>query len=87
MEWVDLSMDATIFSWTRTWHRFGLTESLDLPYVSIVAEVLNCGIRIMGRLEDPHQIDPVIGERICGRPARTTVLDREIPTIVWTRTS
>ena len=30
VEWLERSPAATVFSWTRTWHRFGLTEALDL---------------------------------------------------------
>ena len=78
-------MRATIFSWTRTWHRFGFTESLDLPFVSIVATVDDCGIRLLGRLDDPDQVDPVIGEAIGGRIGATQVEGRDIPTIIWSR--
>lgn len=80
-------MTATIFSWTRTWHRFDLTESLDLPFVSIVASVDDCGVRLLGRLDDPDQVDPAIGETITGRIGATRVLDRDIPTIIWSRAS
>ncbi|WP_062769418.1 Zn-ribbon domain-containing OB-fold protein [Sphingopyxis terrae] len=83
--WVDRPMRATIFSWTRTWHRFGLTESLDLPFVSIVATIDDCGIRLLGRLDDPDQLDPVIGEAIAGRSGATRVEGRDIPTIIWSR--
>lgn len=79
-------MKGTIFSWTRTWHRFDLTESLDLPFVSIVATVDDCGIRLMGRLEDSESADPAISASVIGRPGVTRVLDRDIPTIIWSRT-
>lgn len=85
IEWVQREMRATIFSWTRTWHRFGFTESIDLPFVSIVATVDDCGIRLLGRLEDPVQIDPVIGQAIVGRIGATRVEARDIPTIIWSR--
>lgn len=80
-----MPMEGTIFSWTRTWHRFGLTEALDLPFVSIVASVAGCGIRLLGRLEDPDQIDPVIGQEITGKPGHAMVESRQIPTIIWSR--
>lgn len=83
--WIEMPMEGTIFSWTRTWHRFGLTEALDLPFVSIVASVAGCGIRLLGRLEDPDQIDPVIGQEITGKPGHTMVESRQIPTIIWSR--
>lgn len=83
--WIERAMTGTIFSWTRTWHRFDLTEDLPLPFVSIVASVDDCGIRLLGRLDDPDQIDPEIGAAICGRTGITKVRDRAIPTIIWSR--
>lgn len=85
IQWVERAMAGTIFSSTRTWHRFGFTESLDLPFVSIVATVNDCGIRLLGRLDDPDQIDPLIGEAITGRIGATRVEGRDIPTIIWSR--
>lgn len=85
IEWVERAMTATLFSWTRTWHRFGFTESLDLPFVSVVATVDDCGIRLLGRLDDPDQVDPAIGESLTGRIGATRVEGRDIPTIIWSR--
>lgn len=78
-------MRASVFSWTRTWHRFGGTENLDLPFVSVVAEVEGCGIRLIGRMDDPAPGNPVIGESLVGRPATTVAGDEIIPTIIWSR--
>ena len=83
--WIERAMTGTIFSWTRTWHRFGFTEALDLPFVSIVATVDDCDIRLLGRLDDPDQLDPEIGEAISGRIGSTRVENRDIPTIIWSR--
>lgn len=85
IRWIERPMRGAIFSWTRTWHRFGFTESLDLPFVSIVATVDDCGIRLLGRLDDPDQVDPLIGEAIIGRIGATHVEGRDIPTIIWSR--
>ena len=84
--WVEREMKGTVFSWTRTWHRFGLTEGLDLPFISIVASVADCGVRLLGRLEDDIDTDPAIDAPITGHIGATRVLDRDIPTIIWTRT-
>lgn len=85
IQWREQAMRGTIFSWTRTWHRFGFTENIDLPFISIVASVEGCGIRLLGRLDDPDQIDPVIGENVSGRIGATRVGERDIPTIIWRR--
>lgn len=83
--WVERAMTGTIFSWTRTWHRFALTEDLELPYVSAVVTVDDCGIRLLGRIDDPDRIDPLIGEPVHGRIGKTHVAGRDIPTIIWSR--
>lgn len=87
MDWIEQPMVATVFSWTRTWHRFALTESLDLPFVTVIAELEGNGIRLMGRLDDPDRIDPSIGTPITGRIGATLVGTRAIPTIIWSRTA
>lgn len=78
-------MVGTVFSWTRTWHRFALTEGLELPYISAVLTVDDCGIRLLGRMDDPERIDPVIGEPVHGCVGMTDVAGRSIPTIIWSR--
>jgi hypothetical protein len=85
MTWVEQEMKGTIFSWTRTWHRFGMTEGFDLPYTNIVAQIDGCAIRLMGLLDDPAQIDPRIGEPVSGRIGRTAVGERSLPVIIWSR--
>lgn len=85
VNWVDLPMKGTVFSWTRTWHRFGYTESLDLPFTTVLVTVDGCGIRLLGRLDDPGQVDPRIDEALVGRPGETIVGTDRIPTIIWSR--
>lgn len=86
VEWLERTPSATVFSWTRTWHRFGLTEALDLPFTTVLAEVDDCGIRLLGLLDDPDQIDPVIGQPLTGRFGETAAGEDRIPTIIWSRT-
>lgn len=85
MNWEELPMTATTFSWTRTWHRFGFTETLDLPFTTVLAEIDGCGVRLLGRLDDPDRIDPTPGEPLVGRPSTTVVGNDHIPTIIWSR--
>jgi len=87
MDWVEQPMAATIFSWTRTWHGFGGAESLDRPFVSIIAKLDESGIRLMGRMDDPDRVDPVIGDAVTGRMGTTHAAGRAIPTIIWSRTA
>ena len=85
--WVEQAMRASVFSWTRTWHRFSGTEFLDLPFTSVLAEIDNCGVRLLGRLEDPDRIDPRIDEPLLGRPGETVVGKDRIPAIIWSRSA
>lgn len=85
VHWIERPMNATVFSWTRTWHTFGGAESLGLPFTTVLAEIDDCGIRLLGRLEDPDRVDPVLGEKLTGHIGRTVVGDDSIPTIIWSR--
>ena len=85
MVWEERPLRATVYSWTRTWHRFGHTENLDLPYVSVVAAVADCGVRLMSRMDDPTPDNPRIGEALVGRIGETVAGDDRIPTIIWSR--
>lgn len=86
VKWEQREPKATVFSWTRTWHRFSLTEALDLPFTTVLAEIEDCGVRLLGLLDDADQINPIIGETLTGRFAETAAGDDHIPTIVWSRT-
>lgn len=85
VRWVERSMTATVFSWTRTWHAFGGAESLGLPFTTVLVDIDDCGIRLLGRLDDPDRIDPKLGEPLTGRIGRTQAGDESIPTIIWSR--
>jgi len=87
MAWVEQAMAATVFSWTRTWHRFGLTEGLELPYTNVVAQLTGSGIRLMGLLDDPAAVNPAIGEALTGRIGSTRVGSRHLPVIIWSRSA
>lgn len=85
--WVERPMRATVFSWTRTWHRFAMTEALELPFSSVVAEIEDCGVRLLGRFDDQDQDSPRIGEPLVGQVGQTVVGERRISTIIWSRSA
>ena len=85
--WVERQMKATVFSWTTTWHRFAMNDSLDLPFTSVVAEVDDCGVRLLGRYDDPGRENPQIGETLTGLLGETVVGENHIPTIIWSRST
>ncbi|QSB45349.1 OB-fold domain-containing protein [Tsuneonella flava] len=85
VQWVEMPLEATVFTWTRTWHRFGLTEDFELPFTTVLAEIAHCGIRLLGNLEDPDRVDPEIGQRLTGTIGSTRTPDGELPVINWSR--
>jgi uncharacterized protein len=85
VRWEERPMRARVFTWTRTWHRFEGTEALDLPFTSVVAEINGCGIRLLGRFDDPDRVDPAIGWELTGQVGHTLAGEDRIPTILWSR--
>lgn len=85
LQWQDVPLRATVFSWTRTWHRFALTETLPLPFTTVLARIDGTRIRLLGHLDDPDKIDPVMGEAIVGRIGHVEVQGRTLPCLFWRR--
>lgn len=83
MDWIAVEPVGRIYSWTRTWHRFGGTESFPLPYVSVLVELPQAGgIRLLGRLDD-GEAQPSIGLAVAGHMVPTEAFDRSIPAWRW----
>ncbi len=81
--WTEVPLSGTIYSWTRTWHRFQGTEELDLPYVSVVVALDDAnGVRLMGILEKDER-EPKIGQPVQGTVTQSRFEERFIPSIRW----
>lgn len=82
MDWTAVELDGRIFTWTRTWHPFGGTESLGLPFSPVLVELPEAGgIRLLGLFESADT--PKIGDRVTGRIAATSAFNRSIPSLRW----
>lgn len=82
MDWVPVKLDGRIFTWTRTWHAFGGTEGLGLPFVPVLVELPAAGgIRLLGLLDSTGE--PRIGDPVTGRIGSTQAFDRQIPSLRW----
>ncbi|WP_181883538.1 Zn-ribbon domain-containing OB-fold protein [Sphingorhabdus pulchriflava] len=81
-EWVEQPMAGTIFTWTRTHHRFGGTEGIALPYVTALVELASVPVRLQGLLEGVEQ-DLKIGAQVVGRVGSTPFGDAQIPSLRW----
>jgi uncharacterized protein len=75
-------MKGTIFTWTRTWHPFGGTEGIGVPFVPVVVALNDAPIRLTGLLTEPD-LDVRIGAAVDGAASTTRIGDEDIPAIRW----
>ncbi len=81
-EWHERTLEGTIFTWTRTHHRFGGTEGLDLPYTTVLVTLNDAPIRLQGLMEG-REDDLKIGARVTGRIDKTRFGDAAILSLRW----
>jgi len=84
LTWKPVPMVGRVYSWTRTWHPFGGTEGVGVPFVSLIVELPGAGgRRLVGILEDAQAADPQIGAAVEGFVSSTRFDGTDIPTIKW----
>ena len=81
--WHEQPLTGTVFTWTRTHHRFAGTEALALPYVTVLVLLDTVPIRLTGLLEGDESA-LTLGARVTGRTDRTPFGPDTIPSIRWT---
>lgn len=64
--WVEVPARGTVFSWTRTHRDF--MEELDVraPYDTVLVQLDDAPVRLLGLLRDDQERPPVIGESVSG---------------------
>lgn len=81
--WTGVEMTGRVYSWTRTHHRFGGTEAIDLPFVTVVVELPEAGgIRLTGLLDGDTEA-VAVGAAVTGAVDETVFNGAPIPTIRW----
>lgn len=80
--WVEQRLSGTVFSWTRTHHRFGGTEGLTVPYVTALVTLGAIPVRLQGIVEG-DEANLWIGAPATGRITSTAFGDAQIPSIRW----
>ncbi|MEQ5837285.1 OB-fold domain-containing protein [Marinobacter sp. NFXS9] len=64
--WHEVAPRGRIYSWTRSWHDFGVPRDLPVPYVSVVVELDDAGgTRLLGTLASG---EPAIGLPVTATP-------------------
>jgi uncharacterized protein len=83
-KWEPAEMRGAIYAWTRTWHAFGGTEGLEVPFVSVLVNLPRAGdVRLLGLLEgDATALS--IGAAVQGRVVSATIGGRTMPALRWT---
>ncbi|HKY92565.1 MAG TPA: zinc ribbon domain-containing protein [Nevskiaceae bacterium] len=82
-EWLDVEMTGRVFSWTRTWHPFGGSEGIGVPYVSLIVELPQAGGRRVIGLLAGDEAGLAVGTPVRGEAAETVVGDTRIPSLRW----
>jgi uncharacterized protein len=82
--WEDVPMRGEIFTWTRSWHRFGGQEEMATPFIAVVVKLEGAnGARVMGLL-DTDTPGVAIGAKVTGARADTVYAGNSVPSIRWT---
>lgn len=81
-DWHEQPLAGTVFTWTRTHHRFAGTEGLDLPFVTALVLLDAVPIRLNGLIEGDESA-LAMGAAVTGRTALTPFGAARIPSIRW----
>ena len=85
--WHEQPLAGSVYSWTRTHHRFAGTEGIDLPFVTLLVGLDAVPVRLQGLLEGGDtgvEGGLAIGAKVTGRTATTRYGADAIPSIRWT---
>lgn len=82
-EWKDVTLKAQVYSWQKTWHAFGGTEDIGLPYVTVLAALPQAGERRLLGLFDGEVEQLTTGAELEGRITETLIAGNRIPSLRW----
>ena len=81
-EWIPIDIEGTVFTWTRTHHDFPGTAGLVKPFVTLVVNVDNTPLQLMGLLEGPQE-GIAIGAHLIGRIVVRPDVNKGYPAFRW----
>jgi uncharacterized protein len=82
--WQTVEPRGKVFSWTRTWHAFVGTESLPVPFVSVIVELHEAGgIRLLGLMEKEDESACAVGLLVTGRISERSFAGGIVPVLRW----
>lgn len=82
-KWEPVEMRGRVFSWTRSWHAFGGSEGLGVPYVSLIVVLPQAGNRRVLGVLTGDDAALVIGATVIGEVSATPFEGQSIPALRW----
>lgn len=81
--WQQVALEGEVFSWATTHHAFGGTESLGVPYTTVLVALPHAGDkRLLGVFEgDPAMLVP--GLRVVASVGSTPVRGKPVASLRW----
>ena len=83
-DWKKQSLLGTVFSWNRTHHPFGGTESIEKPFTSVLVTLDAVPVRLIGILR-PTGGNVAIGDHLEGQVATMKFRGRDLSAIRWSK--
>jgi len=78
--WTAVDQRGRVYSWTRTWHAFAADVADHVPYLIVLVEVADTGVRLLGMLLD----DEVhIGDEVEGVVQPPSQLTTGVAVLRW----
>ena len=82
-EWIDVRLEGSVYSWTRTAHAFAGAEAFNVPFISVLVALDDAaGTRLLGTIEGADT-DVRIGARVSGRIGEISAGGNRIPALFW----
>ena len=81
--WEEIAFEGRLFSWAATYHPFGGTEGIGVPYTSVLVELPQAGGRRLLGLLEGDEAGLKLNASMRGRPSETAFGDEKIPSIRW----
>lgn len=81
--WTDIVLEGEVYSWQTTWHPFGGTEHIGVPYTTVLAALPQAGGRRLLGLFEGDVAQLATGVALVGRIAETVIGGEAIPSLRW----
>ncbi len=81
--WQDVPIEGAVFSWATTWHPFGGTEAIGVPYTTVLVALPHADNRRLLGLWEGEEGELSMGAAVVGSVGATMVGKTEVPSLRW----